>query len=48
MLLAHIGTRDHPEAADEGSGAVANNITIQVGGDNNVKDLGLTEEAIPM
>ncbi|KAI6759111.1 hypothetical protein HG531_013872 [Fusarium graminearum] len=44
--LTDVGTWDKAQATDKGSSAIGENVTVQVGGDNNIVILGLTEELV--
>lgn len=44
--LTDVGAGDETQAADEGSSAVGENVTVQVGGDDDVVVLGLAEELV--
>lgn len=44
--LADVGAGDETKTADESSGTIRQDITVQVGGDNDVVILGLAEELV--
>lgn len=44
--LTDVGAGDETQAADESSSAVGENVTVQVGGDDDVVVLGLAEELV--
>lgn len=44
--FADVGAGDETQATDEGSGAVREDVTVQVGSDDDVVVLGLTEELV--
>jgi hypothetical protein len=45
-VLADVGRRHETERADEGGGAVGQDVAVEVGGDNDVVVLGLAEELV--
>lgn len=44
--FTNVGAGDETQAADEGGGTVREDVTVQVGGDDDVVVLGLTEELV--
>ena len=45
-VITDVGAGNETQGANEGSGAVRQDVTVQVGGDNDIVVLGLAEELV--